>query len=118
MSRIAAICISGLFLSSCVFAMDSFEDWEISVRDYLSALPTDVKEQFADEAHVVAYALSVDCFSATEPRSDVDRSVAEACATSVGLLSDVMTASDLCDYALTDGSRNVARTNGAQLCGD
>ena len=76
---LAAASLCGLLLTSCFLGMDSFEDWEVAVGDYLSALPTEVKDQFPDEAHVVAYALSVDCFAEAEPRSDLDRSVKSAC---------------------------------------
>lgn len=108
-----------LWASGCsVFSMDAFEDWESASTDYLVALPEDVRDGFADDAHALAYALAVDCFKNEEPLSGRDKSVQDACETAEwGWLSDLMTLEDLCDHARSDGNVDVARFNGGRICG-
>lgn len=104
-------------LSGCVVFGDSFEAWEPGSDQYLAALGDRELARFADESHALAYALSVDCFANAEVETDLDQAVRAACSTEFGLLSDIMTMSDVCERASLDGNRNVERVNGGELCG-
>lgn len=97
------------------WSMDSFEEWEVAVPDYLAALPDDVRTGFADDGHALAYALATDCFAGLDPVSKVDRAVRTACAETN--LAAVLNMDDLCRYLEHDGNRAVARINGSNLCG-
>ena len=105
-----------ILLTGCLFSMDSFEPWEVAVTDYVGHLGPTVEANFIDEGHAIAYALAADCFSTREPVAELDKSVEEACLTSAGVLSDVMSMSDLCDYLRRDGNVDAPRINGGQLC--
>lgn len=116
--RLALMSVLVLPSGCSTLRMDSFEDWEPASSDYLDSLPQDVRSGFADDGHAIAFALSTDCFRDMKPGSDRDRAVRAACDTEDwGLLSDVMTMADLCEYLVADGNNDVATVNGGRICG-
>lgn len=107
--------IAGLFATSCGFGGNSFEQWEAAEGEYFNSLG-DYRNSFPDDGHALAFALASDCFVEIPAASELETAVQDACVTLEGVLSDLATMRELCDW-LTKEENVAAEVNARRLCG-